>query len=123
MIPHPTLLPIKVGKECTSRPAPSHSECYKKGYADAVANALSQHADCVKCLEEDRVTMLEHDAAIAAKAREDYDKKVSDLIDYLKRTSLTGFTKYTYRQYVLKQIQSLRSSTKEQPQYERGDLP
>lgn len=46
-------------------PAPAApSECYKKGYADAVANALSQHADCVKCLEEDRVTMLEHDATI-----------------------------------------------------------
>lgn len=44
--------------------APSHSECYKKGYADAVANALSQHIDCVKCLEEDRVTMLEHDSTI-----------------------------------------------------------
>lgn len=42
---------------------------------------LAATSPCVQCLEEDRVSMMEHDAAIAAQAREDEINRIISILE------------------------------------------
>ena len=59
-------------------------ESYKNGFNDGQVEGLP--GDCIKCLKEDKTTMLEHDAKVA-KAESDISKDLFEMLDNIDTAS------------------------------------
>ena len=57
---------------------------YHHGFNDGQVEGLP--GDCIKCLEEDKTTMLEHDAKVA-KAESDISKDLFEMLDNIDTAS------------------------------------